>query len=33
MSARVPEDGSVTLPKLATRQPAEVKVAITSCSG
>jgi hypothetical protein len=25
MSPRVPEDGSVTLPKLATRQPADVK--------
>jgi hypothetical protein len=27
------EDGSVTLPKPATRQPADVDVAMTSCSG
>ncbi|MFL6295690.1 MAG: hypothetical protein ACJ75M_07680, partial [Actinomycetes bacterium] len=27
------EDGSVTVPKLATRQPADVNVAMTSCSG
>jgi len=30
---RVPEDGSVTMPKLATRQPTAVNVAMTSCSG
>ena len=33
ISPRVPDDGSITLPKLATRQPAVVNVAITSCSG
>ena len=33
MSPRVPGDGSVTVPKLATRQPADVNVAMTSCSG
>ncbi len=33
MSPRVPEDGSVTVPKLAARQPADVNVAMASCSG
>jgi hypothetical protein len=29
----VPDDGSVTVPKLATRHPADVNIAMTSGSG
>ena len=32
MAPRVAEDGSVTVPKLATRQPTDANVAITSSS-